>query len=297
MVRSALSANRTLAILDWVVGHPGEKFTLSELSRASGINIPSLMAVLQSLTDAGYLSRSPVRKTYEAGPALLAIGLSVGAHNRAFQILPHELEQLAQAVGVECSATVAIGEQTMTVADAGRPGSYSLPMRVGGRFPLMAPVGHVFLAWSEPAEVEAWIARSEGPGFTIDRARIERELALVRQNGYSLLHYAKAGYQPSEALELLAAKPDDPRRREMVRSAIAAFAEGWEFVEPEPGRRYDVSNVVAPVFNAQGKVLMAIVLNGFAQIEGSELLGHVERLLQTTRLLTKHGNGMMPKPA
>jgi hypothetical protein len=42
---------------------------------------------------------------------------------------------------------------------------------------------------------------------------------------------------------------------------------------------------------------MAIVLNGFAQIEGSELLGHVERLLQTTRLLTKHGNGMTPKPA
>jgi DNA-binding IclR family transcriptional regulator len=131
MVRSALSANRTLAILDWVVSHPGEKFTLSELSRASGINIPSLMAVLQSLTDAGYLSRSPVRKTYEAGPALLAIGLSVGAHNRAFELLPGELEQLAQAVGVECSATVAIGDQTMTVADAGRPGSYSLPMRVG----------------------------------------------------------------------------------------------------------------------------------------------------------------------
>lgn len=297
MVRSALSANRTLAILDWVVSHPGEKFTLSELSRASGINIPSLMAVLQSLTDVGYLSREPSRKTYEAGPALLAIGLSVGAHNRAFEILPKELEQLAQAVGTECSATVAIGDKTMTVADAGRPGSYSLPMRVGGRFPLMAPVGHVFMAWNEPAEVEAWISRSEGPGFAIDRARIERELAVVRQKGYSLLHYARAGYQPSEALEHLLAKPDDPRRREMVRSAMAAFSEGWELLEPQPGQRYDVSNVVAPVFNGQGKVLMSIVLNGFAQIEGSELLGHVERLLQTTRLLTKHGNGRLPEVA
>jgi DNA-binding IclR family transcriptional regulator len=59
MVSSALSANRALAALDWVVGHPGESFTLSELSRAIGVNVPSLMSVLKSLTDAGYLVRHP----------------------------------------------------------------------------------------------------------------------------------------------------------------------------------------------------------------------------------------------
>jgi DNA-binding IclR family transcriptional regulator len=294
MVRSALSANRALAVLDWIVSHPGERFTLSDLSRACGINVPSLMAVLQSLTDAGYLSRN-ARKTYEAGPALLAIGLSVGAHNRAFELLPTELEQLARAVGTECSATVAIGDKTMTVADAGRPSAQSLPMSVGSRFPLMAPVGHVFMAWSEPAEIEAWIARGEGPGFAIDRARIARELAQVRQRGYSLFYYANAGYQPAEALEHLAGKPDDPARQEMVRSAMAAFGREWELIEPEPGRRYDVSNAVAPVFNAQGRVQLALVMNGFAQIEGGELLGHVERLLQTTRLLTKSANGRIPE--
>lgn len=294
MVRSALAANRALAILDWMAGHPGERFTLSELSRAVGVNVPSLMAVLQSLVEAGYLARNPARKTYETGPALLAMGLSVGAHNPAFAILGKELAELAQAVGTECSASVAIGEQTMTVADAGRPSAQSLPMRVGDRFPLMAPVGHVFLAWSEPAEVEAWIARAEGPDFRIDRDRIAAELALVRRKGYSLFHFARADYRPAEALQHLAGKPDDPARREKVRAAMAAFSEHWSLLEPEPGRRYDVSNAVAPVFNAQGKVLMAVVLNGFSQIEGGELLGYVERLLQCTRLLTKCGGGRVP---
>jgi DNA-binding IclR family transcriptional regulator len=295
MVRSALAANRALAILDWMAGHPGERFTLSELSRACGVNIPSLMAVLQSLVEAGYLARNPARKTYEAGPALLAIGLSVGAHNPAFAILGKELEELAQAVGTECSATVAIGEQTMTVADAGRPSAQSLPMRVGDRFPLMAPVGHAFLAWAEPAEIEAWIARAEGPGLRIDRERIAAELSLVRRRGYSLLHFPGSDFRPAEALEHLAGEPDDPRRRAQVRAAVATFSANWAMLEPEPGRRYDVSNAVAPVFNGQGRVLMALVLNGFAQIEGGELLGHVERLLQTTRLLTKYGNGRMPE--
>lgn len=294
MVRSALAANRALAILDWVAGHPGERFTLSELSRAVGVNIPSLMAVLQSLVEAGYLARDPARKTYQAGPALLAIGLSAGAHNPAFAILGKELAELAQAVGTECSATVAIGEQTMTVADAGRPSAQSLPMRVGARFPLTAPVGHVFLAWAEPAEVEAWIARAEGPDVSIDRARIAAELAEVRRKGYSLFHFAQADYRPADALEHLAGRRDDPRRREQLRTAMAVFGEQRVLIEPEPGQRYDVSNAVAPVFNAQGQVLMALVLNGFSQIEGGELLGHVERLLQATRLLTKSGGGRMP---
>lgn len=160
MVRSALSANRALAILDWIVGHPGDAFTLSEVSRATGVNIPSAMSVLQSLTEAGYLARHPARKTYEAGPALLALGLVVTSTHRSFEILDREIEALAAAVGTECFASVAVGDQTVVVAEAGRPGSHSLPVRVGLRFPLIAPVGHVFMAWNTPAEVAAWIARA-----------------------------------------------------------------------------------------------------------------------------------------
>src|SRR5581483_5064624 len=98
MVRSALAANRAVAVLDWIVGHPGEAFTLSELSRATAVNIPSLMAVLQSLTDSGYLTRHPTRKTFEAGSALLAAGVVINAHHPTLEILDRELDALAAAV-------------------------------------------------------------------------------------------------------------------------------------------------------------------------------------------------------
>ncbi|MFT3966207.1 MAG: helix-turn-helix domain-containing protein [Sphingobium sp.] len=293
MVRPALSANRALAVLDWVASHPKTHFTLSELSRGIGVNIPSLMAVLQSMTDAGYLSRDPGRKTYSVGPALFAIGLSVGAHSAAFGILGAELEQLAAAVGTECWATVAIGDKSMVVAEAGRPGSHSLSLRVGNRFPMIAPVGHAFVAWSESAQIAAWIDRAESDDFKLDRARIEQELALVRAQGYSVLFYERPGYRPSEALQYLTGEPENPERREKVRAAMQEFGD-WEFLLPEPGRIYNISNVTAPVFDPYGKVLMLIVLNGFTQIEGGDLLGHVERLLQTTRILTKNGGGRMP---
>jgi DNA-binding IclR family transcriptional regulator len=295
MVQSALAANRAVAVLDWIVGHPGESFTLSELSRAVDVNVPSLMSVLQSLTDAGYLARHPTKKTYEAGPALLAIGLVVSAHHQSLDILDRELEALAADVGTECFASVAVGDQTVVVADAGRPGSHSLAVRVGLRFPLIAPVGHIFLAWSPASDIEAWIRRAQHPSNQLNRERIEHELTLVRTQGYAVSLLAHPDFRPSAALDQLAERPDDPKRRETVRAAVAEFSRAWELLQPQPGRRYDVSNISAPVFNAQGKVLMAIILNGFTQIDGSEVLGHAERLLRTTRLLTKHGNGRYPE--
>lgn len=295
MVVSALSANRAVAVLDWIVGHPGEAFSLSELSRALDINIPSLMSVLQSLTDAGYLTRHPARRTYEAGPALLAIGLVVNAHHPSLDILGRELEALAESVESECFAAVVVGDQTVVVADAGRPGSKSVPVRVGLRFPLMAPVGQVFMAWSKPEEIETWIRRAEGPDRSLDRDRLAKELALTRACGYSIAYFENAGFQPAIALESLDELPRDPRRRERVRTAVAEFGRSWKIIEPKPGRRYDISNVSAPIFNAQGKVMMAIIINGFSRIEGRELLAHAERLLQAARLLTKHGGGRDPE--
>jgi len=294
MVKSALSANRAMATLDWIVSHPGEQFTLSELSRALGINIPSLMSVLQSLTDSGYLSRHASRKTYEAGPALLAIGLSIGSHNRSFEILNSELEQLARDAETECTASVAIGDRTMTVGEAGRPSTHSLPSRVGSRFPLIAPLGHMHVAWSSRAEIEAWMDLAEQEEIAPQRERIEQELKKVRQSGYAIFHYQHAGWQPSNALEQALSAPNDPTRFDAVRRAMAEFTRGWEMIEPRAGEIYEVSNASAPVFNAHGKPIMVVSLNGYRRIEGEQLRSHIERLLQTTRMLTKYGNGRYP---
>jgi DNA-binding IclR family transcriptional regulator len=295
MVSSALSANRALAALDWVVGHTGESFTLSELSRAIGVNIPSLMSVLKSLTDAGYLIRHPEDKSFEPGPALLAVGLVTSAQHRAFAHLADELKQLSDTVEIECFASVAVGDQTVVVAEAGRPSSYSPAIRVGFRYPLIAPIGHTFMAWSSPAEIDDWIDRAAYGDYKLDRGRLKRDLALVRSEGYTVIRYKNVDFRPAAALETLAERPRDRKRHDAVKAAVAEFSNSLKIVHPKVGRPYESLNISAPVFSPQGKVLMNVVINGVPRVDGREVLAHTERLLQMTRLLTKSGGGQFPK--
>jgi DNA-binding IclR family transcriptional regulator len=68
MVRPAPATVRTIATLNFFAAHPGDVFTLSELSAALGVNMASLLAILQGLTDAGYVVRHARHKTYALGP-------------------------------------------------------------------------------------------------------------------------------------------------------------------------------------------------------------------------------------
>jgi DNA-binding IclR family transcriptional regulator len=297
MVSSALSANRALATLDWVVSHTGESFTLSELSRAIGVNVPSLMSVLKSLTDAGYLIRHPEDKSFEPGPALLAVGLVTSAQHRSFERLGEELKQLSDTVEIECFATVAVGDQTVVVAEAGRPSSYSPAIRVGFRHPFMAPIGHAHIAWDSPAEIEDWIKRAEYGDYKLDRDEINEELAITRAQGFAVVRYKNVDFRPSTALETLAERPRDRKRHDAVKAAVANFSSNLKFVQPKAGRQYESLNISAPVFSPQGKVLMSAVINGVPRVDGRDVLAHAERLLQMTRLLTKFGGGQPPKEA
>ena len=76
MSRPALSASRSIAIIDFLAAFPGRGFTLSEIARAANINYGSCHAVLNALTLSGYLKRGPNQKSYVLGPALIAIGQS-----------------------------------------------------------------------------------------------------------------------------------------------------------------------------------------------------------------------------
>src|SRR4029077_18145721 len=72
--RPALSAARSSEIIDFLASFPERGFTLSEIVRATKINVASCHAVLATLTDCGYLTRCPNERTYTLGRALVAIG-------------------------------------------------------------------------------------------------------------------------------------------------------------------------------------------------------------------------------
>ena len=60
MPRPALSADRALQVIDVLVAHPTQRFTLTELSRRTSINPASAHALLAVMLRAGYVQAAVV---------------------------------------------------------------------------------------------------------------------------------------------------------------------------------------------------------------------------------------------
>jgi DNA-binding IclR family transcriptional regulator len=72
--RRSPPTQRVVALVEHVAGRPGERFGLSELSRALGISKPTCLGIVTTLTEAGWLVCDPAARTYGVGPALVAAG-------------------------------------------------------------------------------------------------------------------------------------------------------------------------------------------------------------------------------
>ena len=160
MTRPALAAARSVEILNFLASHPGESFTLSELSRHLNLNMASGLSVLKALTDAGYVHRHHSHKTYSLGPALVAVGYAALARYQVIEIAIEEMRRLAADCDTECVASVVVGDEIVIVGASGRPRLEGADVRVGQRVPLIPPLGPIFLAWGEPAPVERWLEAS-----------------------------------------------------------------------------------------------------------------------------------------
>ncbi|WP_436776640.1 IclR family transcriptional regulator [Yinghuangia sp. YIM S09857] len=296
MVRPALAASRAVEILNFFATHPGGAFTLSELSGSLGINLASALSVLQSLEDAGYLVRHPRRKTYELGPALVAVGDAALRSNRAVDLARGEMRPLADEFSTESIISVSVGDELVILAVEGRPQLSSADVRVGQRMPLVPPLGQVFFAWSTPHEVDDWLGRLDRRMQATARIHLPVTLAAVRERGYSITVESPTRTEIGATLERLADRPREaPRLRDRLAELAAALGEvDYELVEVDADATYDITTIVAPVFDAQGQVALAMTLNGLRQVTGRQVTAYGDRLAATARLVTKQTGGRTP---
>ncbi|MEU8139231.1 IclR family transcriptional regulator [Streptodolium elevatio] len=296
MVRPALAASRAIEILNFFAAHPGGAFTLSELSASLGINLASALSVLQSLEDAGYLVRHPRRKTYELGPSLVAVGDAALRSNRAVDLARGEMRPLAEEFSTEAIISVSVGDELVILAVEGRPQLSSADVRVGQRMPLVPPLGQVFFAWSPPHEVDAWLGRLDRRMQATARIHLPVTLAAVRERGYSITVESPTRTEIGATLERLADRPREaPRLRDRLAELAAALGEeDYELVGVEAEATYDITTIVAPVFDARGQVALAMTLNGLRQVTGRQVTAHGDRLAATARLVTKQTGGRTP---
>ena len=295
MARPAPAVTKAVALLDLLVTHPTQRFTISELARRTSMSLGSAHAVLAVLESRGHVSRDPVSRAYTLGPALVVAGVVALEHHPAIDAARELIAPLAAELDAEVVVSARTSDEIIFVATAGTPAVSGPAMREGERVPLVPPFGAVFMAWADSDEVEQWLQRTPEQSPTAI-ARSRAALALVRARGFS----ATAG---SDAQRLLGERTftltDDPGRtdlRDDIAELLGALAnEDYAEIELDDDRRFDLGIVAAPVFGPDGRVLVAITATGFATgVDAARAVEIGRAVRECAALVTRRGRGRPP---
>lgn len=283
MSRPALSASRSSDIIDFLATFPEREFTLSEIMRATKINVASCHAVLATLTDCGYISRSPKGRTYTLGPALVAIGQSALKSQPLIARAKEAAERLLDELGAPILLSAVVGEEILGVLSVPDKSGRFPALRVGERKPLVAPLGAPFLAWSPEETIEAWIERHKGPMDEQLKEGWRHSLALIRKRGYQIMLRSADSPQIGTLMSQMASGHRAPDYKDEMTRLIHSLDS--QLAQPEgiePDQIYDILLISAPLFDQHGRAAFNLSLGGFSKkLSGEMILNYADHLVRT----------------
>ena len=298
MARPAPAATRATLILSFLTAHPLRGFTISELVKQLGINIASAHATLAVLGDAGFVTRDPVHRTYVLGPALTATGFAALQQHPAIGSAIEQAELLAEELDSEVCVLALAGRDVILLA---RKGPQPLGMALGyagDRAPLLAPIGAVFMAWTEDDKaVTQWLARASLSAPLENLYR--RALADIRARGFNVPMPSIAAPKVVDALKRLRDQPTDDHAEHDYAEALKGSDELLLLLEDlDPIQELQFKAVSAPIFDPIGRVLLSIsVTGGETPVPVGEVLDLGRRVAQSASIATRQAHGRVPTPS
>ncbi|MFT4027535.1 MAG: helix-turn-helix domain-containing protein [Novosphingobium sp.] len=272
MARPALSAARGLDIIDLLATSPARSLTLSDIVRASGINVASCHAVLNVLVERGYLSRDAATKAYALGPAIYGAGQAALDAQPLLAQATAAARVLFDELRIPVSLTAAVGREIVGVVSLNDQSGRRPLLRAGERRERIPPIGAPFVAWSGEEAIAEWLAASpDRSGEAI--ARLRRGVDTIRDRGFEVLLRSSPG--PASA---------SPAASELLALAGQTVHLGPNMALPErinPVARYDVTMIAAPVFDRNGTGVYSLCLGPFPELlPGARVLELADRLLK-----------------
>ena len=165
--RGVAAVDRALSIVAALEGSDLPR-TLSELSRATGLYKSTILRLLESLLDAGYVVRIDEAK-YALGPAVMQLGLSYERTNPLKHYILPVFEQLVAAEVESPSFHVRqTADERICLFRMNSHHSTLDSVREGDRLPLnRGAAGKVLMAFGEPQRVGEEMSRIRDAGLAI----------------------------------------------------------------------------------------------------------------------------------
>jgi len=287
--RPALSASRAIDVFDVFAAFPGRDFTMSEIMRATGINVASCHAILAALTERGYLTKRG--KAYRIGRPLVALGQAARASHPLVGRAQAAAEELNAELGVAVLLSTTAGGDILALTSLPGPEGRSARLLPGQRVPLVPPNGAHFVAWSDTEQIEGWIARSQSN----DPDEIEawrRSLAITRRRGYQVT--LRRALTPAFG-DLLASMAKGTQPLGYHSDAEDVADHGWTLEQPdtiEADTIYNVALIAAPIFDESGEAVLSLALGGMGEAtSGSEISRLAERRVATGLQVMREDRG------
>ena len=167
-----------------------KSISVSEASRAIGVAPSTAHRLLSMLQYHEFVSQNPTTRSYEAGPSLLNLGLSVVRDMDIRRIARPFMEELRSEVGETVHLTILQGKNVLFIESV----ESLQALRVGDRTGISLPAhctasGKALLAELPLERFYELFPDEQLTGITprslTSREALERELALVRERGYA----------------------------------------------------------------------------------------------------------------
>jgi DNA-binding IclR family transcriptional regulator len=288
---------RVVRLVSYLAAHAGHQLTLSEIARGTDTNKATCLAILAELTDAGWVERAGDRPTYTLGEALAALGDAGEAAQPSIRFGRAALAELDRHPDLVCSTLVRPRGRHLVVVDVvGDTSSLGAGSTGGALLPFAPPIGVAVMAWSSPAEIDEWLARSDTPISRSDREWFAANFAHIRRAGYAV---TRLDHSASQVQQLLAWLADDPVARS-ARPALHTVSRRLirDAQVLDSARRHGrvlVSAVTAPIFDADARPSLIISSRPVRrELTPRQVEAVGRRVLAATRIATLDSGGRLP---
>jgi DNA-binding IclR family transcriptional regulator len=187
------AVDQSIRLLFSLANTVGGEASLTELTKEVGISKSKGLAILNTLRNAGLVTRDERTKDYALGPSLLLLTRALINNTDLARAATPYLEKLAAETGCSNHLGVVSGETLFVVARRHAPGGSYIAIDVGHRYPLTwGAHGRAYLAALPPEALEQRLTQSsilqagETDRDGIDRDTLRAQVEEARRLGYGM---------------------------------------------------------------------------------------------------------------
>jgi len=185
------AVDQSVRLLFCLANTIGGEASLTELTKEVGISKSKGLAILNTLRNAGLVTRDDRTKNYALGPNLLLLSRALINNTDLARAATPYLERLAAETGCSVHMGVVSGQTMFVVARRHAPGGDYMAIDVGHRYPVTwGAHGRAYLAALAPEDFERLLAQNsilqagETDRDNIDRDTLRTQVEESRQLGY-----------------------------------------------------------------------------------------------------------------